>query len=51
MGRIRLWFCKLADWTFWPVLKGLLLGALMFITLLLAAGIVYVVKWCWGMLP
>lgn len=51
MGAFRKWMCKAADWTFWPVLKGLLLGGLMFVTLCLAYGIARVVKWLWGLIP
>ena len=51
VGKIRRFWCWLADRTFWPVAKGLLLGFLMFVTLYLAYGIMNVIKWCWGLLP
>lgn len=47
MGAVRRWWCKVASWTLWPMLKGLGLGFMMFVVICMAALIAWAGRWLW----
>lgn len=46
-GRIRRWFCSLANWTFWPVVKAIILIFMVFVVVCVALILGWLARALW----